>query len=201
MSEAPDVTDPDEILSSPGDPRVARFEKDPAVVVMEWTPDLRGPRPSSSDDDLLGHPGEAIAEHTAKYSEWLGEIQKHLGDARYVIVRGWLPDATTNWDVASIAKFKGAMDQKIQIQGMFYSKIQEDQLISAVLDSQMRAEQYHLDGDQEYHKTQTLSEFVEEGISNPSTCGNCLDSPGLRAEVPPFIMSVRGRIYYSDVLF
>lgn len=58
----------------------------------------------------------------------------------------------------------------------------------------MRAEQYHLNRDDKagdrYHKTLTFREFVEAGINNPSMCGNCLDSPGLRAEVPLFIMSV-----------
>jgi hypothetical protein len=119
MSQAPDVTDPDDIHSSPGDPRVDRFEADPCVAVMEWTPDLRGPRTSGSDDDLLGHSGEAVAEHNARYSEWLRQCRKHLGSARHIIVRGWLPNSTTNWDVASIAKFKGAMDQEIQIQGVY----------------------------------------------------------------------------------
>jgi hypothetical protein len=123
MSEAPDVTNPEEILYSPGNLWVDRFENDPAVVVMEWTPDLRGPTPLSSDDDLLSHSREAIAEHTAKYSEWLSRGQKHLRAAWYIIVRGWFPDAKTDWDVASIAKFKGAMDQKIQIQGIFNYKI------------------------------------------------------------------------------
>jgi len=120
MSQAPDVTDPDQILGSTGDPRVDRFEKDPTVVVMEWTADLQGPQPSSSNDDLLGYTREAVAEHIGKYSKWLHELQMHLAAARYVIVRNWFPNAKANWDVGSIAKFKGSMEQKIQFQGMFH---------------------------------------------------------------------------------
>jgi len=123
MSEAPDVTNPDEILCSPGNLWVNRFKNDPAMVVIEWTPHLRGPKPSSSDDDLLSHSREAIPEHTAKYSEWLSQSKKYLRAARYVIICGWLPNVKTNWDIVSIAKFKGAMDQKIQIQGTFNYKI------------------------------------------------------------------------------
>ncbi|KIM72795.1 hypothetical protein PILCRDRAFT_93306 [Piloderma croceum F 1598] len=178
MSQAPDVTDPDQIRSSPGDARVDRFEKDPAVVVMEWTPDLRGPQPSSSDDDLLGYNSEAVVKHVAKYSEWLNQLQRHLAAARYVIVRNWIPNARTNWDVGSIGKFKGCMDQVVQVQ-----------------DAGLRAAQYHLTPRQQeecggFHRTLPLREFVKEGINKPSICGNCLDSPGLRAEVPPFIVDI-----------
>jgi len=66
-------------------------------------------------------------------------------------------------------------------------------LISAFLDAELRAKQYHLDSDQQdgsMHRILPFREFIEEGINNPSFCGNCLDSPGLRAEVPPFIMRV-----------
>jgi hypothetical protein len=62
-----------------------------------------------------------MAEHVAKYSEWLDQLQRHLAAAQYVIVRNWFPNAQTNWDVGSIAKYKGCMDQVIQIQGMFNS--------------------------------------------------------------------------------
>jgi hypothetical protein len=119
MSQAPDVTDPTRILSIPEDPRVGRFDNDPAVVVMHWTPDLWGPQPSSVDDDLLGYSKEAVAEHLHKYTTWLNELQRHLAAARYVIVRHWCPNAETTWDVGSISRFKGDMNQHIEFQGMF----------------------------------------------------------------------------------
>jgi hypothetical protein len=193
MSKAPDVTDPNDIRSVPDDPRVARFEDDPVVVVMYWTPDLQGPKASNSVDDLLGYSKEAVAEHTEKYRKWIHELQTHLAAARYVIVRNWFSNSQTVWDPASISKIKGDMNQKIQYQGP--SNLSLDRLsflIVAIIDAKMRAKMYHLSAeDQEnfdYHATLPFHKFIEEGISNPDSCGNCLDSPGLRAEVPPFIM-------------
>jgi hypothetical protein len=119
MSQAPDVTDPTCIHSIPNDPRVDRFKNDPAVVVMHWTPDLRGPQSCNADDDLLGHSKEAVAEHLHKYTAWLEKLQRHLAAARYVIVRGWFPDAETTWDVGSISRLKGDMNQHIEFQGIF----------------------------------------------------------------------------------
>lgn len=199
MSQAPDVTDPDQIHSSPGNAWVDWFEKDPAVVVMEWTPDLRGLRPSSSDDDLLGYNSEAVAEHVAKYLEWLNQLQRHLAVAWYVIVHNWFPNVQTNWDVRSVSKFKHCMDQEVQVQGKSNPWIHRRLLPVSSLDAGLQAAQYHLTMEQQdkcsrFHWTLSLRKFVEEGINNPSTCGNCLDSPSLRAEVSPFIVWVV--VYY-----
>jgi hypothetical protein len=119
MSKAPDVTDPDDIRGLPDDPQVDQFKNDPVLVVMHWTPDLKGPQSLNADDDLLGHPKEAVAEHYRKYTAWLDELNWHLSSGRYVVVRDWFPDAQTTWDIGSISKFKGDMHQKVQFQGMF----------------------------------------------------------------------------------
>jgi hypothetical protein len=52
--------------------------------------------------------------------------------------------------------------------------------------------QYHLTAEEQekvgYHDTSPFNRFIEAGVDDPDRCGNCLDSPGLRAEVPAFIM-------------
>jgi hypothetical protein len=117
MAAAPDVTTPDDICSSPGDPRVDSFHRDPTVVVMEWTEDVKGPQSLREDVDLTGYSPEEIRSHTIRYNAWMKDLQKHLSDGRYVVVRGWKPDATTTWDVNSISRFKGAMEQSVEFQG------------------------------------------------------------------------------------
>ena len=192
MSQAPDVTDPSHILSLPDDPRVHRFQEDPPIALMHWTPDLQGPQASSADDDLLGHSEEAVAQHMVRYSKWESELQAHLAASRWVIVRNWFPNGQTDWNVDSISKFKGSMTQKIQFQGQSPNILHSCLLTVPFLDAKLRAQYYHLtaaeQGDHEYHITVPFHEFITQGINNPDSCGNCLDSPGLRAEVPPFIM-------------
>jgi hypothetical protein len=65
-------------------------------------------------------------------------------------------------------------------------------LTSIVLDATERASLYHLTAHEQeskgYHHTLPFHQFIENGIEDPERCGNCLDSPGLRAETPPFIM-------------
>jgi hypothetical protein len=117
MARAPDVTFPNDIRSVPGDPRVASFEQDPILVVMEWTDDLRGPI-STRDASLYGYTAEEIQKHKIRYEAWYQELENHLAAGRYVIIRGWNPDNETTWDENSISRFKGPMNQVIEYQGM-----------------------------------------------------------------------------------
>lgn len=56
-------------------------------------------------------------------------------------------------------------------------------------DADLRAATYHSTADDDnIHKTCTLEEFIIKGTNDPEHSGNCLDSPGLRAEYPPFIL-------------
>jgi len=109
MAQAPDITFPDDIRSIPGDPRVASFEQDPILVVMEWTDDLRGPT-STGDSSLYGYTAEEIQKHTKLYEAWYQELENHMAAGRYVIICGWEPDSKTTWDEDSISRFKGPMN-------------------------------------------------------------------------------------------
>ena len=55
------------------------------------------------------------------------------------------------------------------------------------VDATLRASQYDTQEDDDMHKTIPLHEFIQNGLTDPENSGNCLDSPGLRAEIPPFI--------------
>jgi hypothetical protein len=116
MAAAPDITIPDDIRSAPGDPRVQTFQTDPVLIVMDWPDELKG-CPSDSDADLFGLTEKQKAVARDCYAAWINQVNMHLAAGRYVAVRGWEPDCKTYWDVSSIARFKGSMDQKIQYQG------------------------------------------------------------------------------------
>jgi hypothetical protein len=119
MATAPDITTPDHIYSIPGDPRVENFRNDPPLVVMEWTDELRRPKSTRDDVDITGYTAEELRTHQEKYDAWMETLRGHLTAARYVVICGWNPNETITWDVRSISKFKGSMDQKVEYQGMF----------------------------------------------------------------------------------
>jgi hypothetical protein len=118
MSQAPDVTIPEQISAIPGDPRVNSFIKDPTLVIMEWTDELKGPESNSPDVDITGYSKEEEEAHQMKYNLWMAELERNLAAGRTVVVRGWHPNSKITWVADSIAKFKGSMDQKIEYQGI-----------------------------------------------------------------------------------
>jgi hypothetical protein len=117
MASAPDVTNPEDIRATPGDKRLESFNADPVVVVVHWTDDLQSPQSTRSDFEVTGFNQTEIDTHREKYEAWLQVIETHLAAGRIVVVRGWKPNATTTWDVASISKFKGSMSQLVEYQG------------------------------------------------------------------------------------
>jgi hypothetical protein len=120
MSQALDVTIPEHICAIPGDPRVDSFIKNPVLVRMEWTDELKGPRSNRPDVDLTGYNKEEEEAHKIKYSAWMDELQGHMAAGRNVVVGGWRPDLRTTWDIDSIAKYKGSTRQMIEYQGTIF---------------------------------------------------------------------------------
>jgi len=49
MASAPDVTNPEDIRTTPGDKHLESFNADPVVVVVHWTDDLQSPQSTRSD--------------------------------------------------------------------------------------------------------------------------------------------------------
>jgi hypothetical protein len=119
MADAPDISTPDTIRGKTDDPRVQNFIDDPVLVVVHWTDDLRAPTRTvpNRDYDLEGHLPSEIAEHQTKLDEFIATIDTNLAQGRYVVVRGWTPECTTTWDIRSIEKFKGSMNQLVEYQG------------------------------------------------------------------------------------
>ena len=117
MASAPDLTDPNNPISYPGDPRVDAHIKNPIVVVLHWDQPLLGGLKFNPIAAVLGHQPAFKAKVGKAYNDFIGDLRHHLACGRYVIIRGWYPQHKVIWDHRSVENFKGSLDQQVEYQG------------------------------------------------------------------------------------
>lgn len=62
---------------------------------------------------------EMAEEESLAKAKLMEEIQKHMRDGKYVLVRGWRPDQNVYWSKQSIKTFKGSMGRKVDFQSKY----------------------------------------------------------------------------------
>jgi hypothetical protein len=117
MARAPDLTDPDNPVSYPGDPRVDAHIKNPVIVVLHWDQPLLGGLKFNLNAAVLGHQAAFKDEVGKAYKDFIENLRYNLACGRYVIVRDWYPQQRVTWDHHSVENFKGSLDQQVDYQG------------------------------------------------------------------------------------